>query len=212
MAEVSRSGESRALAYGVMSLNSLFVVRTKKRRLFRKSTIRLSIAEMVWIAISTLALGALIFAAVSSVQGIPGLRDVVSYFLLALAPPFGFIIGRQIARTSPYRRYSGEGLGEYLWVQRDKLSKEIGRVFGRGVAITRVMATVDGRRVPINAVEWLGTARATAMPRPRDKYYSPSRDEKNDFVYLDLVPRSEPTNWAKRYQKKRAKNWEMMSS
>ena len=207
MAEVSRSGESRAIANGVMSLNSLFVVRSKKRRIWRKSTIRLSLAEMVWIAIVTLALGGIIFAIVTSVQGVPGIRDIVSYWLLILAPPLGYIIGRQIARASPYRRYSGEGLGEFLWVQRDNLGKQIGRVFGRGISVTRVMATVDGRKIPINAVEWLGTSMAATMPRPKDKFYNPSRNEKLDFVYLDIVPQSESTNWAKRYQRKRANNW-----
>jgi hypothetical protein len=208
MAASSSTPQSRALANGVMSLNSVFVVRNKKRRLFKKSTIRLSLAEMVWIAICTLGIGLLIFGVISAVSGIPGIRDVVSYYLMILAPIGGFILGRQIARTSPYRRYSGEGLNEYLWVQRDKLSKEIGRVFGRGVSITRDMATVDGRKIPINCVEWLGTARSTSMPRPQNKFYSPSVDERNDFVYLSLVPRTESTNWAKRYQQKRARNWE----
>ena len=199
--------EFRALANGVMSLNSVFVVRNKKRRLFKKSTIRLSLAEMVWIGIVTLALGLIIFAGVSAVQGIPGIRDVVSYYIMILAPIGGFIIGRQIARTSPYRRYSGEGLNEYLWVQRDKISKEIGRVFGRGVSITRAYATVDGRKIPVNCVEWLGTARTTSMPKPNNKFYTPSVNEKEDFVYLKLVPRTESTNWVKRYQQKRVKNW-----
>jgi hypothetical protein len=208
MASSSSTPESRALANGVMSLNSVFVVRNKKRRLFKRSTIRLSLAEMVWIAISTLGLGLIIFGVIRGVSGIPGLRSVISYYLMILAPIGGFIIGRQIARTSPYRRYSGEGLNEYLWVQRDKIGKEVGRVFGRGVSITRSMATVDGRKIPVNCVEWLGTSRATSMPRPVNKFYSPSRNEKADFVYLSLVPRTEATNWSKRYQQKRARNWE----
>lgn len=201
------AAEANAVRYGVMSLNSLFVVRDRKRRLFRKSTIRLSLAEMVWIGIVTFAIALIIVGIVTAVSGIPGIRDVVSYWLLILAPVGGYIIGRQIARTSPYRRYSGEGLNEYLWVQRDKLSKEIGRVFGRGVSLTRVYATVDGRKIPINAVEWLGTARATVMPRPKDKFYTPSKDERRDFVYLSLEPRTVSTNWAKNYQRKRARNW-----
>jgi len=199
--------EARAVQYGVMSLNSLFVIRNRKRRLFKKSTIRLSLAEMVWISICTFSIAALTFGLVASVSGIPGIRDVVSYWLLLLAPIGGFLLGRQIARTSPYRRYSGEGLNEYLWVQRDKLSKEIGRVFGRGVAITRVMATVDGRKMPINAVEWLGTARASEMPRPKNRYYVPSADEKRDFVYLSLEPSTVSTNWVKKYQRNRSRNW-----
>jgi len=208
MVATSSTPESRALANGVMSLNSVFVVRNRKRRLFKKSSIRLSLAEMVWIAIATLSLGLIIFGIVTAVSGIPGVRDVVSYWLEILAPIGGFIIGRQIARTSPYRRYSGEGLNEYLWVQRDKLGKEIGRVFGRGIAITREWATVENRKIPVNCVEWLGTARATMMPRPANKFYTPSQDEKADFVYLSLVPQTESTNWAKRYQQKRARNWE----
>jgi len=208
MATATSTAQSRALANGVMSLNSVFVVRNRKRRLFKKSTIRLSLAEIVWICISTVSLGLIIFGIVSGVSGIPGVRDIVSYWLEILAPIGGFIIGRQIARTSPYRRYSGEGLNEYLWVQRDKLSKEIGRVFGRGVSITRDYATVDGRRIPINCVEWLGTARTTMFPRPQNKFYTPSQDENADFVYLSLVPQTKSTNWSKRYQQKRARNWE----
>ena len=208
MVSATSTPQSRALANGVMSLNSVFVVRNRKRRIFRKSSIRLSLAEMVWIALMTLAFGLIIVGIVTAVSGIPGIRDVVSYWLLVLAPVGGFISGRQIARTSPYRRYSGEGLNEYLWVQRDKLGKEIGRVFGRGIAITRDYATVDGRKIPINCVEWLGTARSTSMPRPQNKFYTPSKDERSDFVYLSLVPQTESTNWAKRYQQKRARNWE----
>lgn len=207
MSEATDKSIGRAIANGCVSLNSVFVVRKKQHRIFKKLSLRLSIAEIVWIGITTLALGLLIYGAVFAVSGIPGIRDVVSYWLLILAPVGGFLIGRQIARTSPYRRYSGEGLNEYLWVQRDNLAKEIGRVFGRGVSVTRNYAMVDGRRIPVNCIEWLGTARATSMPRPKNKYYVPSRQEKKDFVYLSIKPSTVPMNWVKSYRQKQTENW-----
>lgn len=198
---MSGEGESngrleRAVAYGCISLNGAFVVRNKRLRIFKKRALRLSVPEMIWIILSTIFFVGVLALAVMVLSLIPILQNLVSYLMLVLAPFLGWFTGRRIARASPYRRFSGEGLGEYLWVQSDKLGPILGRLVGRKFAMSEVTTAASGKLLTVECVEWIGTSRAQLMPK-----YLPSR--RNTSVDVILVPSTVSTDWARRLQHNR---------
>lgn len=201
---MSEDGESannlrigRAVAYGCISLNSAFVVRNRRMRIFKKKALRLSIPEMIWISIASLIYVGLFSLAILILGFVPIINELVSWFMVIPAPIFGWFTGRRIARASPYRRHSGEGLGEYLWVQSDKLGPILGKIIGgHGFATSEVITMASGKSLTVESVEWIGTARAQLMP----KYYPQKRNTSMDVI---LVPSSIPTNWALKTQAKR---------
>lgn len=187
--DAAQAGMARAIAYGCINLNAAFVERQRPVRIFKNQALRLSVPEMVWIVISTLVYMGIIALIVLAGSSVPVLRDLISWLMLILAPILGWPTGRAIARTSPYRSHSGEGLGEFLWVQSDKAGALIGRLFGgRQIVMSEEYTRVSGKELKVECIEWIGTARAMVMPR-----HSVSRN--NTSIDVLLVPSSVPTNW-----------------
>lgn len=179
----------RSVYTGCISLNDVFVVRNARRR-FKRTSIRLSNSEAVWIFLSFFIAFAVIYLFARVLLLIPGMGDFVSPILLAviLGLPTGWLLGRKIARLSPYRSVSGEGLSEYLWVMNDKKGLIFGRLIGRNVATSICRTTASGKEQYVNCVEWIGTARAPMFPHE-------DQSQHNRYVEVDLQPRSKPIEW-----------------
>ena len=183
----------RAVEYGCINLNNAFVVRNKRHRLFKKRALRLSLPEMIWIALASLFYIGLFSLVILILSLVPIIKDLVSFLLVVPAPIFGWYTGRRIARASPYRSHSGEGLSEFLWVQSDRLGPILGMVFGRKIATSEVTTVVSGKSLTVECVEWLGTTRAQMMP----KFFSSRGNSAMDVI---LVPSTVPTDWVRRLQ------------
>jgi len=181
----------RAVEYGYINLNGAFVARNPRIRIFRKRALRLSVPEMIWIVLCTLAYAGLLAIFVTVMKHVPVLQDIVSWLVLILAPFAGWPTGRKIAAASPYRRVSGEGLGEYLWTQTDRVIPAMLSIIGvRPIATSDVITRASGRSISTPVVEWIGTARAPLMPK-----YDPER--RNTSQDVILLPSSVATGWAK---------------
>lgn len=187
----------RVQAYGSLWLNDVFVVRNSRFRLWRKSTIRLSLPEMLWIGIITILSALIIFFVTTFLHALPGIGTIVSPFVfLVFAPLLGWFGGRRIARASPYRRYSGEGLGAYLMVQSDKRGTVMGRVIGRRIAVNHCVTFASGKRETVQCVEWVGTARSPLMPK-----YHPRGE--HEYMEVELPPRDQPVEWIQKHRGQR---------
>lgn len=199
MADSNEDRQYRAIVYGCINLNAAFVQKSRPIRIFRKRALRLTIPEMIWIVLATFAFAGLLALVVVTLGDVPVIGDMVSWLLLILAPVAGWPTGRRIARTSPYRAVSGEGLGEYLWTQSDRVWPELLAILRvRPIARSEIVARASGRAVQTPCIEWIGSARASIMP-----VYNPElRNTSQDVI---LLPSTEPTDWADRVQRGRNK-------
>lgn len=189
--EDARDRLARVLTYGSISLNGAFVQRARPIRIWRKVSLRLSVPEMIWIILSTLAWAGVLTVAWLVLSRLPVIGDLVSFFIILPAPLLGWPTGRRIARASPYRRFSGEGLTEYLWVQGDRAGSLLGRLLGgRPVAVSEERTRAGGRPLTVEAIEWVGTARAQRMPRN-------VHSRGTTAVDVILRPSAVPTDWVR---------------
>lgn len=161
---MDNDGDDWAISTGTIWLNPAFVQRQKKTRIGKKSGLRLSTVEMVWIVIMTVIGGAISYFMFIPVSWIlPFLYPIIMAFVFG--PIIGWFAGRKIAAASPYRKLTGEGLSSFLMVQADSNSYLLKRILGRTVAVNTYRTVATGRVRYLTAVEWLGTARAPIMPR-----------------------------------------------
>ncbi len=181
-------------AYGYLWLNSVFVVRQPRWRLWKRSSIRTSAVELIMVGISAFVIGAIVLGVSSVLALVPGLDQLIWPWALAViaGPIFGWPTGRKLAKASPYRRLTGEGIGSYFAVQATNKSHLLGRIVGRTVATNTYTTWATGKRLPVLCVEWLGTARAPRAPK------RPEPGSNVDRMDVYLKPRNFPTQWAGR--------------
>lgn len=187
----------RAIVYGSVCLNDIFVARNPRFRIFRRSSIRLSLVEIVWILLMTFAWILVIFPTMMLLSMLPLLGTIVSPFIMSLfGIPLGWFTGRRIARASPYRYHSGEGLATYLYVQSDKKSTLFGRIFGRKVATNECVTMVKGKKVTTGCIEWIGTARSPLAPKGNGA-------DSLTYMNVDMPPKCVPVDWVEMYRQDR---------
>lgn len=184
--------QARVLENGSVWLNSVFVARSPRIRL-KKTGIRLSIPDVIWIVILTA-----VFTVVGYFFLLP-LSWIFPTFIqpLLIAPVggvfLGWVTGRKVSRASPYRTSTGEGIGSYLYVQADSRSYLLKRIFGRTVAMSRYRSCAGPRPQVVECVEWLGSARAAIMPR-----YEPGPDgESREAIPVEFEDQTVPSDWIK---------------
>lgn len=185
-------GNERAGAYGYVWLNRIFIKRGSSFRLWKTSDIRLSRFEAVVIILLALILMGISVPIIFFMMKWSFISDHINLW------PFIFVnliiawmLGRSVAKASPYSRHTGENIFQWLVVTSDKRNTLIGRVVGHRVATNEVHSWVDGKGFPraVEAIEWIGSARApSAPPRTADM-------DEYDLVPVHLLPRTEPTNW-----------------
>lgn len=186
--------QGRVLENGSVWLNKVFVVRSPRFRI-KKSSIRLSIPDIIWIGILTV-----VFSFVGFFFFVPAswlFPEFIQPFLLGpiAGVALGWFTGRRVSRASPYRTSTGEGIGSYLFVQADSRSYILKRLFGRVVATSKYESDAGPRKQYVNCVEWLGTARASIMPQfDAEKDYE---DNQFPMIPVEFKEQTKPTDWLK---------------
>lgn len=186
--------QSRVLENGSVWLNKVFVVRSPRFRI-KKSSIRLSIPDIIWIALLTVVFTILSFFFLQPAFWL--FPDFIQPFLLApiAGVSLGWVAGRRVSRASPYRNATGEGIGSYLFVQADSKSYLLKRLFGRVVATSTYESEAGPRKNYVKCVEWLGTARASIMPQ-----FDAEKDYENNeypMIPVEFREQTKPTDWLK---------------
>jgi hypothetical protein len=186
--------QQRVLENGSVWLDAVFVARAPRFRL-KKSSIRLSIPDVIWIIILTIFFSFLFYFIMIPFSWI--FPDLIQPLLIgpAVGVFLGWITGRKVSRASPYRQATGEGIGSYLYVQADSKSYLLKRLFGRTVATSRYESKAGPRKQDVECVEWLGTARASIMPRfDSTKKYKRGRPP---TLEVEFEEQTEATDWLK---------------
>ena len=186
--------QRRVLDTGSVWLDTVFVARAPRFRI-RKSSVRLSVPDIIWMVIMGLFFGFLFYFILLPVSWL--IPDYVQPLLMAplAGVSLGWITGRRIAKASPYRTSTGEGIGSYLYVQADSKSYLLKRLFGRVVATSRYESKAGPRKQIINCVEWIGTARAAHMPKfDAEKDYN---EETGPILEIEFEEQTQQTDWLK---------------
>lgn len=186
--------QRRVLDTGSVWLDAVFVARAPRFRI-RKSSVRLSVPDVIWIIILTLVFGFLFYFILLPFSWL--FPDYVQPLLIAPLGGImlGWITGRKVSRASPYRSSTGEGIGSYLYVQADSKSYVLKRIFGRVVATSKYESKAGPRKQVVNCVEWLGTARAAHMPKfdANQKY----DEETGPILEIEFEEQTQQTDWLK---------------
>ena len=202
--EDNHDGDSWAISTGTIWLNPAFVVRQKKTRIGKRSGLRLSPVEMVWITIMTLVGGVFAYFFFVPLSWImPFLYPLI--FAFVFGPIIGWFSGRKIAAASPYRKLTGEGLSSYLMVQADSKSYLLKKLFGRTVAVNTYRTVATGRVRYLEAIEWIGTGRAPIMPK-----YNAEKPKRMTEIGFGL--RSRPTDVMGRVREREAAHRQFLKS
>ncbi len=187
-------------AYGYIWLNRVFVKRGSSFRLWKTSDIRLSQFEVLVILVLLLVLMGITVPIIALIMSWSAFANVINLWPLLLGNILAaWFFGRRLAKASPYSRFTGENIFDWFVVASDKRDTVLGRIFGHRVAVVEVTSWVNGKPQKVEAVEWIGSARAPdAPPRTGDM-------SETDTVPLYLVPRSEPTPWVAQTRARRAR-------
>jgi hypothetical protein len=185
-------------AYGYIWLNRIFVKRGSGFRLWKSSDIRLSqfeAAVIIALAIVLMAVSVPIISLVMRWDFISSNINLWPFIFINLF--IAWMAGRSLAKASPYSRFTGENIFDWLVVTSDKRNTILGRVVGHRVAVNEVTSWVNGKAQPVEAIEWLGSARApSAPPRRADM-------DDNDLSPVTLIPLVESTDWIDQVRSKR---------
>lgn len=183
---------NRAVRYGNVHLNKAFVQRYRPIRLWKRSSVRISAPDIFWMIIMLLPSALFMLGLGWLLGSIPGLNGIFGWWWVFLSPVFAFLAGRYVsARFTPYGRHTGEGLGEYIKVNRELLKDHfIRRLYGFRRIYGEVLSRAGGRNKIVRATYWLGTAPSEHIP-----LYNPHTD--NRYVNVRRIPMSEPTDWVK---------------
>lgn len=188
----------RAVRYGNVHLNKAFVQRNRPIRLFRRSSVRISFPDIFWMILMLLPTALVLWAFGTLVGMIPGLQDLFGWWLIFLSPFFAWVAGRYVsARFTPYGKHTGEGLSEYMMVNRELVRDTvIRRLYGMAPIFGSVESRATGRRKIVRATYWLGTAPAEHLPllNPHTR---------NQYVNIRQIAMSEPTDWVRESNRRR---------
>lgn len=183
---------------GYIWLNRIFVKRGAHFRLWKTSDIRLSSFEVIVMCLLTLVTIGVMIPIVTLLMRIPAIENTFNLWLmLSLAPAIGWVAGRRLAKASPYSRYTGENIFEWLSVVSDRKHSLLARIVGRTVTTNTVETWIDGKPRAIEAVEWIGSARAPQMVTQTERSTAHERHE------LRLQPQVEPTAWVEQARRMR---------
>lgn len=178
---------------GYVWLNRVFVKRERRFRPFGRGTdLRMSHFEVFVIGVMLLALGVVSLPVTAFLMRV----DFISHFvnLWWFNVPVVFVIswfgGRRLAKASPYARFTGENIFDWLTVTADRKDSFLGRVVGKRVAVSQAESWISGRPQVVEVVEWLGSARVPYAPARR---FAERGRATND---LWLEPRVEVSDWA----------------
>lgn len=192
----------RAIFNGSLVMNQIFVRQIPKQR-FGKTAIRLSYVDIIVIAVITAAVAFAFFMIAYFVTLIPGIgysKKIGFRVVFALiGVVLGLFAGLAASRFSPYRKTSGEGLGQWLSVQMDKRRYFVDRLIGRKWEMTRQVTWVDGEPIEVDCITYLGSARMPKTNKPRVYHL----DEAPDRYKVILAPRTRPTRWIDQVRNKR---------
>lgn len=184
---------SRSIDHGSIILNAVFVRRMPKQRIW-KTAMRFSILDMVIIGISVLLFTVLGIGFAQVLSAMPGVGSdkgiPLSIIFGMVAAVVGFLFGRAATKFSPYRKTSGESLGEWFRVQKEQRYRWTDRLIGRRHFSEMKTTWVDGVPTPVECKVYIGSAPVPRSPIPRGFV--------GDIVELILVPRNVPTNWVYR--------------
>lgn len=186
--------QQRVLENGTVWLDAVFVARAPRFR-FKKSSIRLSIPDVIWIVILTVLFTTVFYFVLLPFSWL--FPDFIQPLLIAPSGGvfLGWVAGRKVSRASPYRTSTGEGIGSYLYVQADNKSYLLKKIFGRVVATSKYESKAGPRKQMIECVEWLGSARAAHMPRfDATKKY---QHLKGPILEVEFKEQTESTDWLK---------------
>lgn len=186
--------QQRVHEYGSVWLDVVFVARAPRFRI-KKSSVRLSLPDVIWIILLTVFFTFLFYFLLLFPAWL--MPDFIQPFLIAplVGISLGWIVGRKVSRASPYRTSTGEGIGSYLYVQADSKSYLLKKIFGRVVATSKYESQAGPRKQFVECVEWLGTARAANMPRfdATKKYENP----RAPILEVEFKEQTESTDWLK---------------
>lgn len=186
--------QQRVHEHGSVWLDAVFVARAPRFRI-RKSSIRLSLPDVIWIILLTVLFSFLFYFILLPFAWL--MPDLIQPLLIAPAIGIflGWITGRKVSRASPYRTSTGEGIGSYLYVQADSKSYLLKRIFGRVVAMSKYESKAGPRKQFVECVEWIGTARAAHMPRfdATKKYKNP----RAPILEVEFMEQTQQTDWLK---------------
>lgn len=186
--------QQRVLEHGSVWLDDVFVARAPRFRI-RKSSIRLSVPDIIWIVILTVFFSFLFYFILLPFSWL--FPDFIQPLLIGpmVGLFLGWVVGRKVSRASPYRSSTGEGIGSYLYVQADSKSYLLKKIFGRTVATSKYESHAGPRKQIVECVEWLGTARAPIMPKfdATKKYKS----RRTPTLEVEFMEQTQPTDWLK---------------
>lgn len=184
---------SRSIENGSIILNAVFVKRLPKQRVW-KTAMRLSVVDMVVIAVSVVLFIVAGLGLAQVLLSLPGVGDdkalPLRIIISMVAALGGFLFGRAATKFSPYAKTSGEGLGEWARVQREQRYRITDRIIGRKHLSKFGTTWVDGTPTPVECKVYIGSAPVPRAPIPKGFV------GKN--VRLILVPRNVPVNWVYR--------------
>lgn len=183
---------------GYIWLNRIFVKRHSRSRLWRNSDIRLSQFEIWVIATLVLVQLAIGLPLTALLMRVDFIANTVNLWPVVgiLSPIVGWIGGRRLAKASPYARFTGENIFDWLIVTSDRSSSVLGRLVGRRVATNEMVSWIDGRPKTVEVIEWLGSARAPYAPRA-------TADEGDTLRTLTLRPQVETDDWVAQVRARR---------
>ena len=177
-------------AYGYVWLNRIFVKRGSYFRLWKTSDIRLSRFEVVVMVVLALVFMGISVPIISFLMRWDAISNVINLWpFIFLNLGVAWMMGRRLAKASPYSRLTGENIFDWLVVTTDKRDTLLGKIVGHKVAVTEVTSWVSGKPQSVEAVEWIGSARAPRAPRRK------ADSMPTDLVSIALRPRVAPTNW-----------------
>ena len=182
-------GVIRAIEYGSLYLNQVFVKRMPKQRIWRTS-MRLSILDMAIIALFVVLFALLGFGAGRGFVLLPGIPRsyewTIPILFVMVFGAGGFAFGRFAIRFSPYSETSGEGLMDWVKVKWSSRYKLINRLLGHKVHKEFKETWVDGEPIMVECSVYRGSA-----PLPR------SIGKTEEDTELILLPRNVSTPWVK---------------
>lgn len=186
--------QERVLSNGSVWLDAVFVARAPRFRI-KKSSVRLSIPDVIWITLLTVVFSFLFYFILIPFAWL--MPDLIQPLLIgpAVGVFLGWVVGRKVSRASPYRTSTGEGIGSYLYVQADSKSYLLKKIFGRVVATSKYESQAGPRKQMVECVEWLGSARAAHMPRfdATIKYDNPKAPK----LEVEFKEQTQSTDWLK---------------
>ena len=185
-----------AIQYGTIHLNSAFTKTRGKRRL-GKTSIRFSGADIFWGIVSMVPFTLILALIIWPLTYLPVVGTIFGWHMLIAGPIFGFLMGPRIAALfSPYKDSTGEGLLEYMLVNRDRARRQlIWKLNGGKTTVGEVESIGTGKRKIVKAFYWLGTA-----PSPHVPLENPRTN--NPFVNLEFTSLAIETDWIDRQNAK----------